>query len=136
MSLETIETEIAALRSDVKSLVKLVRKVKSIQEDPDGEKAKARAANNGFNRKQEITPKLREFLVLPEGELVSRSEVTKIVNKYIIEQGLKHPENGRQIVLDDKLRDLLAPLADVIVTYLNLQKYLSPHYIKKEPVKA
>jgi len=91
MSLETIETEIAALRSDVKSLVKLVRKVKSIQEDPDGEKAKARAANNGFNRKQEITPKLREFLVLPEGELVSRSEVTKIVNKYIIEQGLKHP---------------------------------------------
>ena len=59
MSLETIETELAALRSDIKSLVKLVRKVKSIQEDPDGEKAKARAANNGFNRKQEITPKLR-----------------------------------------------------------------------------
>mgnify|MGYP003634230563 CR=1 FL=1 len=112
------------------------RKVKSVQDDPTGEKAKARAANNGFNRKQEITPKLREFLVLPEGELISRSEVTKVVNKYIIEQGLKHPENGRQIVLDEKLRDLLAPPADVIVTYLNLQKYLSPHYIKKEVVKA
>ena len=136
MSLENIETEIASLRSDVKSLVKLVRKVKSIQEDPDGEKAKARAANNGFNRKQEITPKLREFLALPEGELISRSEVTKVVNKYIIEQGLKHPENGRQIVLDDKLRSLLAPPPEVVVTYLNLQKYLSPHYIKKEVVKA
>jgi len=136
MSLENIETEIASLRSDVKSLVKLVRKVKSIQEDPDGEKAKARAANNGFNRKQEITPKLREFLALPEDELISRSEVTKVVNKYIIEQGLKHPENGRQIVLDDKLRSLLAPPPEVVVTYLNLQKYLSPHYIKKEVVKA
>ena len=132
MSLETIETELAALRSDIKSLVKLVRKVKSIQEDPDGEKAKARAANNGFNRKQEITPKLREFLALPAEDLISRSEVTKFINKYITEKGLKHPENGRQIILDDKLRDLLAPPADVVVTYLNLQKYLSPHYIKKE----
>ena len=132
MSLETIQTEIAALRNDVKNLTKLVRKVKNTQEDPDGEKAKARAENNGFNRKQEITPKLREFLALPEGDLISRSEVTKFVNKYITEKGLKHPENGRQIILDDKLRDLLAPPADVIVTYLNLQKYLSPHYIKKE----
>ena len=131
MSLETIQTEIVALRADVRSLVKLVRKVKSVQDDPSGEKAKARAANNGFNRKQEITPKLREFLALPAEELISRSEVTKIVNAYIIEKGLKHPENGRQIILDDKLRDLLAPPADVVVTYLNLQKYLSPHYIKK-----
>ena len=132
MSLETIETEIAALRNDIKNLSKLVRKVKNTQEDPDGEKAKKRAENNGFNRKQEITPKLREFLALPTEDLISRSEVTKFINKYITEKGLKHPENGRQIILDDTLRDLLAPPADVIVTYLNLQKYLSPHYIKKE----
>ena len=59
MSLETIQSEIAALRNDVKTLTKLVRKVKNTQEDPDGEKAKKRSENNGFNRKQEITPKLR-----------------------------------------------------------------------------
>ena len=132
MSLETIQTEIAALRNDIKNLTKLIRKVKNTQEDPDGEKAKARAANNGFNRKQDVTPKLRAFLELPEGELISRSEVTKFINKYITDKGLKHPDNGRQIILDDKLRDLLAPPADVQVTYLNLQKYLSPHYVKAE----
>ncbi len=132
MSFETVHTEIAALRNDIKNLSKLVRKIKNTQEDPDGEKAKARAANNGFNRKQDVTPKLRTFLELPEGELISRSEVTKFINKYITEKGLKHPDNGRQIILDDTLRDLLAPPADVVVTYLNLQKYLSPHYIKKE----
>jgi len=132
MSLETIQTELAALRNDVKNLAKLIRKMKNVQDDPDGEKAKKCAENNGFNRKQDVTPKLRAFLGLPDGELISRSEVTKFVNKYITEQGLKHPENGRQIILDDKLRDLLAPPADVQVTYLNLQKYLSPHYIKKE----
>jgi upstream activation factor subunit UAF30 len=132
MSLEIIQTEIAALRNDIKNLAKLVRKVKSTQEDPDGEKAKKRAENNGFNRKQEITPKLREFLGLAGDELISRSEVTKFINKYITEKGLKHPDNGRQIILDDKLRALLSPPADVQVTYLNLQKYLSPHYVKKE----
>ena len=136
MSLETIQTELAALRTDVKNLTKIIRKIKSTQEDPDGEKAKARAANNGFNRKQDVTPKLRAFLELPTEELISRSEVTKFINKFITEKGLKHPDNGRQIVLDDKLRDLLAPPADVVVTYLNLQKYLSPHYIKKEVEKA
>ena len=132
MSLETIQTEIAALRNDIKNLSKLVRKVKSTQDDPDGEKAKARAANNGFNRKQDVTPKLREFLGLPADELISRSEVTKFITKYIAEQGLKHPENGRQIILDDKLRELLEPPADTQITYLNIQKFLSPHYIKKE----
>ena len=130
MSLETIQTELAALRADVKALTKIVRKVKTHQEDPDGEKAKARSSNNGFNRKQEITPKLRDFLGLPEGELISRSEVTKKVNAYITEKGLKHPDNGRQLILDDKLKELLQPPAGVVVTYLNLQKYLSPHYIK------
>ena len=102
MSLETIQSELTALRSEVKALTKLVRKVKNTQEDPDGEKAKARAANNGFNRKQEVTPKLRGFLGLAEGELISRSEVTKAINKYITEKGLKHPEPGRQLILDDK----------------------------------
>ena len=130
-TLETISTEITALRSDVKNLTKLVRKIKNTQDDPDGEKAKARAANNGFNRKQEVTPVLRAFLGLPEGELVSRSEVTKFVNTYITNNGLKHPENGRQIVLDDKLKALLSPEPSVVITYLNLQKYLSPHYVKK-----
>jgi upstream activation factor subunit UAF30 len=131
MSLEIIQTEIAALRNDIKNLAKLVRKVKSTQDDPDGEKAKKRAENNGFNRKQDITPQLREFLGIPGDALISRSEVTKCINAYITEKGLKHPDNGRQIILDDKLRALLAPPADVQVTYLNLQKYLSPHYVKK-----
>jgi upstream activation factor subunit UAF30 len=130
MSLETIQTEIAALRTDIKSLAKIVRKIKSTQEDPDGEKAKKRADNNGFNRKQDVSPKLRAFLNIPENDLVSRSEVTKLINGYITKKGLKHPENGRQIILDDTLRDLLNPPAEVQVTYLNLQKYLSPHYIK------
>lgn len=131
MSLDCITIELTAIRSELKSLTKIVRKIKAKQEDPDGEKAKKRAENNGFNRKQKITEKLSVFLGLDKTELVSRSEVTKAINKYITEKGLKHPENGRVLVMDDKLKDLLQP-GDTQVTYLNLQKFLSPHYVKED----
>jgi len=131
MSLESITTELAAIRSELKSLTKLVRKVKAKQDDPNGEKAKKRAENNGFNRKQKVSDKLRTFLGLKKSELISRSEVTKAINKYITDKGLKHPDNGRVLVMDDKLKNLLEP-GDTQVTYLNLQKFLSPHYIKED----
>jgi len=131
-TIETVLSEITALRSELKSLTKIVRKIKAKQEDPDGEKSANRAKNNGFNREQKISDKLRVFLGLEEGKLVSRSFVTRAVNTYVKENGLKHPDNGRVLVLDQKLRDLLEPPADVQVTFLNLQKYLGPHYIKVE----
>jgi chromatin remodeling complex protein RSC6 len=129
-SFDSITSELSSLRNEIKSLTKIVRKIRAHQEDPSGEKAKARAVNNGFNRTLEISQKLREFLGLSEEESVSRSEVTRRINKYINENGLKHPDNGRMIILDAKLIDLLAPPEGVQVTFLNIQKYLSPHYIK------
>jgi upstream activation factor subunit UAF30 len=92
--------------------------------------------NNGFNRALEISPKLREFLGLETEEAVSRSEVTRRINKYINENGLKHPDNGRMIILDAKLTDLLSPPEGVQVTFLNIQKYLSPHYTKPPAKEA
>jgi len=132
MSTESILSEIAAIRNDIKALAKIVRKIKATQEDPTGEKSSNRAKNNGFNREQKISDKLRDFLGLPDGELVSRSSVTRAINQYVKDNGLKHPDNGRVLVLDQKLRDLLEPPVDVQVTFLNLQKYLSPHYTKVE----
>tara|TARA_Y100000361_G_scaffold150468_1_gene166201 strand:- start:5209 stop:5631 length:423 start_codon:yes stop_codon:yes gene_type:complete len=129
---EKILSELASLRTDIKSLSKIVRKIKAKQDDPTGEKAASRAKNNGFNRKQAISEKLRKFLELPEGELVSRSTVTRAINKYVTENSLKHPDNGRLLMLDDKLKNLLQPPDDVQITFLNLQKYLSPHYTRVE----
>jgi upstream activation factor subunit UAF30 len=120
----------ALINAELKPVLKLLRKIRAHQEDPTGEKAKERATNNGFNRAQEITPELRDFLSLPEGESISRSDVTKRITAYISENGLKHPDNGRMIILDNKLMELLKPPEGVQVTFLNIQKYLSPHYIK------
>lgn len=135
-SLENIFSELTALRSDVKALSKLLRKLKADAEDPTGEKAKARSQNNGFNRPQKISEELRVFVGGEKDALISRSEVTRFINKYITENGLKHPDNGRVIMIDQKLKDLLKPPEDTQVTFLNIQKYLSPHYIKDVPEKA
>ena len=131
MNFEMFTNEIASLRSEMTKLIKIVRKIRSHQEDPNGEKAAARSKTNGFNREVEVGDELRTFLGLEEGQLISRSEVTKRINAYVKENGLKHADNGRVIVLDDKLRALLKPPDEVQVTFLNLQKYISPHYVKK-----
>jgi upstream activation factor subunit UAF30 len=132
MSTESILTELTAIRNDIKALAKIVRKIKATQEDPTGEKSSNRAKNNGFNREQKISEKLRVFMGVPKDQLVSRSSVTRAINKYVKDNNLKDPENGRLLILDKKLKDLLQPPADVQVTFLNLQKYLSPHYTKVE----
>lgn len=132
ITMESLFNEITALRSEMKSLAKIVRKVRATQEDPTGEKAAERSKNNGFNRLNEVDSVLREFLSLAEGEMISRSDATRRVNQYVKDNGLKHPDNARVIILDDKLKALLAPPEDVQVTVLTIQKYLSPHFIKVE----
>lgn len=131
-TIEELTKDIAGLRADVKSLAKICRKIKSHIEDPTGEIRRARAANNGFNRQQEISPELRAFMKAPEGATASRSEVTKFVNEYIKANGLKDESNGRKINMDDTLRNLLKPDEGIEVTFLNLQKYLSRHYPSKK----
>jgi chromatin remodeling complex protein RSC6 len=136
---DQILTELASLRNDVKNVMKLLRKVNNRADDPDGTKAKARAENNGFNRPQNITQALSDFLDIPNDEMISRSEVTRRVNAYIREHNLKHEENGRVIMVenDAKLKALLNPADGEQVTFLNIQRFLSPHYVKVEkPAEA
>ena len=126
ITLQTIFDEIKLLRKDL-------RKVKNLIEDPQGEKAKARSTSNGFNKPLDISEELRKFLKLAAGEQISRSQVTKKVNEYVTEKGLKQ---GQNINLDASLKAILDPPADVQVTFLNIQKYINKHYIKTEkPVK-
>ena len=134
-TLDQLYTLLLSTQKDLKNLAKQVRRVNTRFDDPDGSKAKERAKNNGFNRAQRITPELAAFLEVPEEEMLSRSAVTRRVNSYIREKELKHPDNGRVIMVekDEKLKALLKVPEDEQLTYLNIQKYLSPHYIKADP---
>jgi upstream activation factor subunit UAF30 len=128
------------LAKELKALRKDIRKIRQHLGDPTGEKAAERAKNNGLNKPQDVSPAMRAFLSLAADEKISRSQVTKRINQYVTEKGLK---NGQQISMDAALTALLAPPADIKVTFLNIQRYINPHYIKevkpegevKEPAK-
>jgi len=73
---------------------------------------------------------------------MARTEVTKRVTKYIKEAKLQVPANRRRFVPDSKLASILGKLDNTSkgkdgktdsekgYTYFNLQKYLSPQFIK------
>ena len=61
---------------------------------------------------------------------MARTDVTRDINKYIREHGLQDKENGRKINPDSKLSSLLKVGKDEVLTYFNLQRYMSPHFAK------
>jgi upstream activation factor subunit UAF30 len=117
------------LMKELKSIRKDIRKIKAHIDDPTGEKKVSRSQNNGFNKPLQVTPELREFLKLPADEMISRSQVTRRINDYVTEKGLKA---GQNITLDAVLKSLLNPPEGTQVTFLNIQKFINPHYIKEE----
>lgn len=128
-TIESLASDIASLSKELKSLAKVVRKIRAHQEDPTGEKAAERSAKSGFNKKQRVSDALGKFLGLGEGEGVSRGEVTKRINAYVKENNLKKPENARIFVLDEKLKALLDVPEGIDLQFTNLQTYLKPHYL-------
>lgn len=127
-TIETLHTAIEALAKELRTLHKDVRKIRQHFEDPTGEKKEARAKNNGFNKPQKVTPELKAFLGLGPDEMISRSQVSNFVNKYLETHGLKE---GQKIKMDETLKSLLDVPADIQLTFLNIQRYMNKHYVKE-----
>ena len=62
---------------------------------------------------------------------MARTEVTREINGYIRQHSLQDPANGRRILADAKLKKLLKLKSSDELTYFNLQRYMSPHFAKK-----
>ena len=127
-TIENVQTAIDALTKEVHALRKDMKKIRQHFEDPTGEKQAARVKNNGFNKPLGVSDKLRAFLGLAADEKISRSQVTRKMNEYVEAKGLKA---GQNISLDDTMKDLLQVPEGIQVTFLNIQKYINPHYIKE-----
>jgi len=122
--------EIMEMRKEIKNLTKMVRKIAKVQDDPDGSKAKVRAANTGFNKPSKVTKDLTDFMGLSEGTEVSRTDVTRFVKQYVKDKGLSHPEDGRKIIQDDAMKGLLSTPQGETLSYMTLQKHISKHFLK------
>ena len=77
-----------------------------------------------------ITSELADFLGKDHGTEMPRTQVTREINSYIREHNLQDPENGRRIIPDQALRTLLRVPQKDEITYFNLQRYMSHHFVK------
>lgn len=115
----------------LKALSKEYERMKKTVEKTERKRANARTNPNGFAKPAKITDEMHEFLGVPKGTEISRTDVTRRVNAYIKEHNLYNPTNKRIILPDDKLRKILGVKPDQEVTFFNLQRFLSASFIKK-----
>jgi upstream activation factor subunit UAF30 len=87
---------------------------------------------SGFTKPTGITNELATFLGKPAGIEMARTDVTKEINAYIRTHNLQDKDNGRVIRPDKKLSTLLKLKKDDELTYFNLQRFMSPHFVKAQ----
>lgn len=122
----------STLKSDFKTLEKYANKeLRALQKS---HKKKGSNSGNrspsGFVKPTLISNELASFLGKASGSEMARTEVTREINTYIRAHSLQDKSNGRQINADDKLSALLKLKEGDVLTYFNLQKFMSPHFAK------
>jgi hypothetical protein len=131
--LEELLNRIATLETKMTRQEKMTRKIKR---DMIPEDQRVPRKPSGFAKATYMSPTLCEFLGVPEGTEMARTEVTKKVLAYVKEKDLQNPESKRVIRLDAKLEKLLCPEKDEMVTYFSIQRLMKVHYIKPELEKT
>jgi len=131
--LSTLRTQLTSITTATRSLQKKTdRELKSATKNARKRKQKSGTrAPSGFVKPTKISSELASFLGKPQGSEMARTQVTREINTYIRSHKLQDPSNGRRIFPDAKLRKLLRLKKDEELTYFNLQRFMSPHFAKK-----
>ena len=133
-SIQTMTTLLSKIKGDYKVLEKQVLKeARAIDKvNAKRKKSKGSRAPSGFVKPTAISKDLAKFLGVAEDTKIARTDVTKLITAYVKEHKLQAPSNGRMIIPDKKLTNLLNCKSSDEVTYFNLQKYMKPHFVKTE----
>ena len=133
-TLSGLRTQIQHLQTKLRALQKRADKeVRSAAKSAKKKRSNgAPRAPSGFVKPTLITDELATFLGKDSGTEMARTQVTREINMYIREHNLQDPANGRRIIPDACLRKLLRVPESEELTYFNLQRYMSPHFVKKD----
>lgn len=139
---ENMASTIAGIKSwqkELKELKKEYAKEKkallknSKKKSPQSAEAKA---NSSFSKPQVLSAEIKTFLKLEDDAMLSRTNVTKMLNTFVRDNDLLLADNKRIINVwaktpeGESLKKLLKPNPGDEVTWFNLQKYLACHYPK------
>ena len=123
------QSAVNAMKANLKNITKLVDRVSKNAAKSKKRKNTNTGKKSGFEKPTLISDDLAAFFGKPKGTLMARTEVSKGIHKYVVDNNLQKKENRRIIHPDAKLKKLLDSKEDEI-TYFNLQKYLKCHFIK------
>jgi upstream activation factor subunit UAF30 len=130
--LQQMGTMITAIKSEYRALErKWVREIKQSQKLAKKKRKVGNRAPSGFVKAARISDELAAFLNVDKGVEMARTDVTKEITAYVKAHSLQDKDNGRQINPDAKLKKLLHLGSDDVLSYFNLQKFMSPHFEKK-----
>jgi chromatin remodeling complex protein RSC6 len=116
----------------------LLKKIKQIQGDAyklmkiktHRDDSKPRSENNsGFMKPIKISEDLATFLNTNPDDLITRVHVTKKLCQYIKDQDLQNPTDRREIIPDEKLKNLFNMGTDKL-TYYSMQRQIQQHIFK------
>jgi len=133
--LSVVKIQINALRQTLKQLENQLEKnvkkrMKGLKKEVTKNKIKGNRKPSGFAKPSKVTKELCEFMKKNEGTEIARTEVTKALIEYIKENKLENQTNSKIIVPDEKLKFLLGIEEGQELTYFNIQKYMTKHFIK------
>lgn len=132
---QDIQLVMKTLHGNLKLLQKEVlkeRKESKKKESKIKKKNDKKKSPSGFAKPTPISSDLSNFLGIPIGDQIARTDVTSKVIAYVKEHNLQNPEDKKQIVPDAKLNALLQA-GDIKVTFFNLQTHLKKHFLPPIP---
>jgi chromatin remodeling complex protein RSC6 len=132
---------VSQLKSETKLLEKHVsREMKTLDKMNARKKKNQKGrAKSGFVKPTKISDDLADFLGLAHGTEIARTDVTKQITQYVRDHKLQDKSNGRRIIADAKLKKLLnydekkVTEEKNLLSYFNLQRYLTVHFAKAQP---
>lgn len=125
--------------NDAKELITIVKGLKKENAKSQKQSGKrqrktadgAKRPASGITKPTRLSDDLCDFLGVPKGTSLARTEVTKIINTYIKTNKLQDEADKRIIHPDAKLKKILLPIPeDKNLSFFNMQSFLKPQFLK------
>lgn len=137
---DVVVEKLNEMLGDIKEMISTVKVLKkeAVKAAKSGNKRQRKAPIDGAKRPAsgitkptKLSDDLCEFLGVPKGSALARTEVTKIINTYIKSNKLQDENDKRTIHPDAKLIKILLPIpSDKKLSFFNMQSYIKHQFIK------
>jgi chromatin remodeling complex protein RSC6 len=124
-----LRADFTEFNSRLTNFEKLANKtIKTLQK---GKKKKMSAIEpKGFNLPKHITPELAEFLKVDPETKITRNDLTRNISKYLKENKLQNPNDGRKFIPNAEFARLLKIPEGIEISYFQMQKHIG-HLFRK-----